>query len=333
MIKKVFIIFTFVLIAFNIAKVNANTVNTQESEIQIAEKENVRKPELTIEIRDMEESKRIEGVKILLENEEKNIYNEYVSDESGIIFAKNIEPGEYKIKVLEGAEEYIFEDTIYTKEIGEDPDMFYIQLIPVHHKMGDLLIECNNAGIVFEVVTENCFATYEADANGKVYVRNLFTGKCTVTPYPLNGYVIGAPVETKIIEGETCKVSFMTEETSKEPEDEKAENKENSNTETEDKKDENNNPQEETKDNTKDETNSEKEEIADNTHEDTGKIDNIHKIPEDTNQTENINKEKDSEKTEETNNERVEDNLKDNNKENEEIKEKRRNRRKYTTGK
>lgn len=293
MIKKVFIIFTFVLIIFNVAKVEATSTltKTEENLIKNQEEINEGNSQLTIEVRDLEDCVRIGNVKVLLENKDGTWKKEYITDEEGFIYAKGLKAGEFNVQILEIPEKYILNDMIYTVTIEENS--YHGQLIGVYHKVGELLIKCNLKGVTFEVITDNLFGTYISDDKGEVYLKNLIVGDCKITPYPLNDYVIGEPVTTKILEGETCIVSFINEEITKEPEEgkpenEETENKENSNTEIGSEKDENGNFQE----------------------------DNIHKTPEDANQSDDINKKEDTNKIEE-----VENNSKDNKNEDKEIKE------------
>lgn len=294
MIKKVFIIFTFVLIIFNVAKVEATSIltKTEENLIKNQEEINEGNSQLTIEVRDLEDCVRIGNVKVLLENKDGTWKKEYITDEEGFIYAKGLKAGEFNVQILEIPEKYILNDMIYTVTIEENS--YHGQLIGVYHKVGELLIKCNLKGVTFEVITENCFGTYISDDKGEVYLKNLIVGDCKITPYPLEENIIGEPVTTKILEGETCIVSFINEEEAKEPEEGKSENeetedKENSNIEIGSEKGENGNFQEE---------------------------DNIHKTPEDANQSDDINKKEDTNKIEE-----AENNSKDNKNEDKEIKE------------
>ena len=220
MIKKLCIIFTFVLMTFNVIKIEAATIEqltgVKENEQQITKEDiEVKKPGLVIETKDLADCKSIEGVKVLVENEDKTLCNEYITDEYGVICIDNLDPGEFNIQILESPEEYILDDTIYTKEVGENTDMYYIQLIDMKHKLGNLLIKSNIGETVFEVITENCIGTYTTDSTGKLYLENLNTGICIVTPYSKEWEIIGQKIETKIEENQICELEFFYEEDKK----------------------------------------------------------------------------------------------------------------------
>ena len=271
MIKKVLIIFTFVLVILNIAKVEAKSVSTNSEENQIT-KENLVEDEaekgnsrLTIEVRDLEDCVRIGNVKVLIENKNGTWKKEYVTDEEGFIYIKDLKAGEFNIQVLEIPQKYILDDMIYTISIGESSHQG--QLIGVYHKEGQLLIKCNLKGVTFEVITENCFGTYTSNDKGEVYLEKLIVGNCKITPYPLEGKIIGEPVETKIEENKLTEVIFLSESEDEEQEEEPP--NDNIDEETEDNKeneteDENEMPEENNEENSVKEENNEEEEIKDN---------------------------------------------------------------------
>ena len=271
MIKKVLIIFTFVLVILNIAKVEAKSVSTNSEENQIT-KENLVEDEaekgnsrLTIEVRDLEDCVRIGNVKVLIENKNGTWKKEYVTDEEGFIYIKDLKAGEFNIQVLEIPQKYILDDMIYTISIGESSHQG--QLIGVYHKEGELLIKCNLKGVTFEVITENCFGTYTSNDKGEVYLEKLIVGNCKITPYPLEGKIIGEPVETKIEENKLTEVIFLNESEDEEQEEEPP--NDNIDEETEDNKeneteDENEMPEENNEENSVKEENNEEEEIKDN---------------------------------------------------------------------
>jgi len=222
MVKKVLIIFTFVLVILNIAKVEAKSVSTNSEENQITKgslvEDEVEKGNsmLTIEVRDLEDCVRIGNVKVLLENKNKTWRKEYITDEEGFIYIEDLKAGEFNIQVLEVPEKYILDDMIYTISIAESSQQG--QLIGVYHKEGELLIKCNMRGVTFEVITENCFGTYKSNDKGEVHIRDLIVGSCKITPYPLEGNIIGEPVETKIEENKVTEVVFLNESEDEEQE-------------------------------------------------------------------------------------------------------------------
>ncbi len=274
MIKKVFIIFTFILIIFNIAKVEAMSILTNSEENQITKEYSVEdetergNSRLTIEVRDLEDCVRIANAKVLIENKNGTWKEEYITDEEGFIYIKGLNAGEFNIQVLEVPEKYILDEMVYTVAIGENS--FQGQLIGVYHKVGELLIKCYKKGVTFEVITENCFGTYTSDDKGEVCLKNLIVGNCKITPYPLEGDVIGETVETEIEENKLTEVVFFNASEDKEQEEEIP--KDNIDKEQEDDKDNENEdkeaiPEDNNQQNSIKEENNEKKEEVDNNKE------------------------------------------------------------------
>lgn len=271
MIKKILIIFTFVLAVLNIAKVEAMSILTNSEENQITKEYSLEdeiergNSRLTIEVRDLEDCVRIGNAKVLVENKNKTWRKEYITDEEGFIYIKGLKAGEFNIQVLEIPEKYILDDMIHTVSIEENS--FQGQLIGVYHKVGELLIRCNKKGITFEVITENCFGTYTSDDKGEVRLKNLIVGNCKITPYPLEGNIIGEPVETKIKENQITEVTFLNESENEEQEEPPEDNidKEQEDNKDNEKDDKNEMPEEKNDQNSaKEENSEEKKEINEN---------------------------------------------------------------------
>ncbi len=195
MIKKVFIIFAFVLIIFNMAQVQATT-NLEDSEVPNEEnisepnEENIKKPGLLVYIYDKYGS--VVDASVIIENEDRSINEKFITTETGIVALENLEPGTVLYVTVGAPMEYREDNNQYRCEIGPfDTKMentYYSNSIELQRKKINLIINSNLENAEFEVSTPEGKGTYHIDENGEIKLDNIDAGYILVEPEQIDGY-------------------------------------------------------------------------------------------------------------------------------------------------
>ena len=298
MIKKICIIFTFVLIALNISKVEAMT---QTNEINMLNGQEIQEENRTSSLRvfvvENATQERLPNVTIKVEELETGYCNEYTTKEDGIAYIDKIAAGKARITIVSVPEEYRLNHIEYVIEIKENRNETYG--IGLTHKTGQLLIKSEAGTTLYIYDDKNVLKSEHGIGEEKhIYLSYIDTGRYILKKVSnINGEEKTEVTEFFVEENSLCEVDLITKEIEIVP-DENNEPEENE----EDKKDEGiedidkTETGEEVKDETEDEKAEEleeesKEEIKEETNED-----DIEKRPE---QEENKDEDKTNNETEE----------------------------------
>ncbi len=203
MIKKVFIIFTFVLIIFSIAKVEkASTINSKE-EIKVASTlSRGRLPGLVVVVRDGY-SRKVENIKVLVKQIGGTYEFEGETSKNGTIYIDNLEANtEYSVQVIDVPDIYYMNNEVYTVTIGTMTERYHSQNIKIERKKGDVILKCNVPNANFWLRFQDALCSYTTDANGEIIIKNAEAGTCIITPNPIEGYEVEEARTIEII-GET----------------------------------------------------------------------------------------------------------------------------------
>ena len=327
MIKKICIIFIFVLLIFNISKVEATTQTENIEKLN----EQERNSSLRVFVVENATQERLANVTMRVEEIESGYYGYYTTEEDGIAYINKIASGEAKITIVEVPDEYILNDTEYIIKIREDKNETYA--IGLNHKTGELLIKSEPDTVLYVYDDEGILKSEHWIGEEKqIYLSFIDTGKYTLKQRRIiNGQQEDVKtLEFVIKENELCEIDLL--DTVEESEPDESENEDKENDETEDNEnvdkvdedtnkpevdDEENENEEETKDDevndniedseeikedeTEDKTESEQEIINENEEENEDKKDNTKEDVEDKSEENKIdeNVENSKEETEE----------------------------------
>lgn len=206
MIKKTFIIFAFILIIFNMPKVNA--ASNEEKNLTSS---------LNVVIWDAKTLADLKEVKISLENAAFSEPQEFVTNNRGQVRIKNLCAGETIIRVLDAGDEYILPETEYKIVLEENKASGY--RIKLKHKTGGILIKCHVPNMCFKFESKGWYGTLYADEKGEIYVNQCNTGTYRISQKPFEGYDTMEPVEIEVKENEIYEI--VLNETEELPDEEK----------------------------------------------------------------------------------------------------------------
>lgn len=321
MIKKICIIFTFVLLIFNIPKVEAaaqteNLEKLNEQEIQ----EQERNSSLRVFVVENATQERLANVIIRVEEIESGYYGYYTTEEDGIAYINEIAAGEARITIVEVPDEYVLNDTEHIIKIREDRNEAYA--IGLTHKTGELLIKSEPDTVLYVYDDEGVLKSEHWIGEEKqIYLSIIDTGKYTLNQKRI---IDGQQEDVKTLEfvikeNELCEIDLLDPVEEIKPDESENEDKENN--ETEDNENVDNVDEDTNKPETDDEENEEEtkdDEVDDN-------IESSEEIKEDEteekteDEQESINENEDKEENEDKNNSTKED-IEDNSKEEDEDK-------------
>lgn len=309
MIKKICIIFIFVLLIFNISKVEATTQTENIEKLN----EQERNSSLRVFVVENATQERLANVTMRVEEIESGYYGYYTTEEDGIAYINKIASGEAKITIVEVPDEYILNDTEYIIKIREDKNEAYA--IGLNHKTGELLIKSEPNTVLYVYDEEGVLKSEHWIGEEKqIYLSFIDTGKYTLNQRRIiNGQQEDVKtLEFVIKENELCEIDLLEQVEEIEPDESENEDKENDETEDNenvDKVDEDTNKpeidneenenEEETKDDEVDDNTENSEEIKDNETEE--KTDNEQEII-DGNDNKEENKDKNDNTQEDTEN-------------------------------
>lgn len=238
MIKKICIIFTFVLIALNISKVEAmtqtngiNILNGQEIE------DDNRNSSLRVFVVESATQERLPNVTVKVEEIETGISGEYTTKEDGIAYIDKIGAGAVKITVVAVPDEYKINPMEFIIEIKENRDETYA--IGLNHKTGQLLIK-SEAGTTLHIYNDkNVLQSQHGIGEEKhIYLSYMNTGKYILKKVSnINGEEVTEISEFIVKENSLCEVDLTKKEIDIVP-NEPEEDKENENNSTEEKPEE-----------------------------------------------------------------------------------------------
>ena len=237
MIKKICIIFTFVLIALNISKVEAmtqtngiNILNGQEIE------DDNRNSSLRVFVVESATQERLPNVTVKVEEIETGISGEYTTKEDGIAYIDKIGAGEVKITVVAVPDEYKINPMEFIIEIKENRDETYA--IGLNHKTGQLLIKSEAGTTLYIYNDKNVLQSQHGIGEEKhIYLSYMNTGKYILKKVSnINGEEVTEISEFIVKENSLCEVDLTKKEIDIVP-NEPEEDKENENNSTEEKPD------------------------------------------------------------------------------------------------
>ena len=238
MIKKICIIFTFVLIALNISKVEAmtqtngiNILNGQEIE------DDNRNSSLRVFVVESATQERLPNVTVKVEEIETGISGEYTTKEDGIAYIDKIGAGAVKITVVAVPDEYKINPMEFIIEIKENRDETYA--IGLNHKTGQLLIKSEAGTTLYIYNDKNVLQSQHGIGEEKhIYLSYMNTGKYILKKVSnINGEEVTEISEFIVKENSLCEVDLTKKEIDIVP-DEPEEDKENENNSTEEKPEE-----------------------------------------------------------------------------------------------
>ena len=238
MIKKICIIFTFVLIALNISKVEAMT---QTNEINILNgqeiEEDNRNSSLRVFVVESATQERLPNVTVKVEEIDTGISGEYTTKEDGIAYIDKIGTGVVKITVVAVPDEYKINPMEFIIEIKENRDETYA--IGLNHKTGQLLIKSEAGTTLYIYNDKNVLQSQHGIGEEKhIYLSYMNTGKYILKKVSnINGEEVTEISEFIIKENSLCEVDLTKKEIDIVP-DEPEEDKENENNSAEEKPEE-----------------------------------------------------------------------------------------------
>ena len=238
MIKKICIIFTFVLIALNISKVEAMT---QTNEINILNgqeiEEDNRNSSLRVFVVESATQERLPNVTVKVEEIDTGISGEYTTKEDGIAYIDKIGTGVVKITVVAVPDEYKINPMEFIIEIKENRDETYA--IGLNHKTGQLLIKSEAGTTLYIYNDKNVLQSQHGIGEEKhIYLSYMNTGKYILKKVSnINGEEVTEISEFIIKENSLCEVDLTKKEIDIVP-DEPEEDNENENNSAEEKPEE-----------------------------------------------------------------------------------------------
>ncbi len=238
MIKKICIIFTFVLIALNISKVEAMT---QTNEINILNGQEIeddnRNSSLRVFVVESATQERLPNVTVKVEEIDTGISGEYTTKEDGIAYIDKIGAGVVKITVVAVPDEYKINPMEFIIEIKENRDETYA--IGLNHKTGQLLIKSEAGTTLYIYNDKNVLQSQHGIGEEKhIYLSYMNTGKYILKKVSnINGEEVTEISEFIVKENSLCEVDLTKKEIDIVP-DEPEEDKENENNSTEEKPEE-----------------------------------------------------------------------------------------------
>ena len=240
MIKKICIIFTFVLIALNISKVEAMT---QTNEINILNgqeiKDDNKNSSLRVFVVESATQERLPNVTVKVEEIETGISGEYTTKEDGIAYIDKIGAGAVKITVVAVPDEYKINTMEFIIEIKENRDETYA--IGLNHKTGQLLIKSEAGTTLYIYNDKNVLQSQHGIGEEKhIYLSYMNTGKYILKKVSnINGEEVTEISEFIVKENSLCEVDLTKKEIDIVPDEpEEEEEKENENNSTEEKPEE-----------------------------------------------------------------------------------------------
>lgn len=213
MIKKICIIFTFVLIALNISKVEAMT---QTNEINILNgqeiEEDNRNSSLRVFVVESATQERLPNVTVKVEEIDTGISGEYTTKEDGIAYIDKIGAGVVKITVVAVPDEYKINPMEFIIEIKENRDETYA--IGLNHKTGQLLIKSEAGTTLYIYNDKNVLQSQHGIGEEKhIYLSYMNTGKYILKKVSnINGEEVNEVTEFFVEENSLCEVDLITKE-------------------------------------------------------------------------------------------------------------------------